>query len=114
MRPEAPADTHAERDELTAALDTLERLGRHGFTDRDGISRGRAIGFALFAALEPHVIFEAAVEALQQWNAHVLVAVMLAVRCGRWGHHRGDAPNGSVTREGRNVRIKLPRWWAEF
>jgi len=114
MKRDHADDTSTERNELRAAVDALERIGRHGFTDREGVSRGRAIGFALFAALEPHVIFEAAVESLQQWNAHVLVAVMLAVRCGRWGHHRGDATNGSVTREGRHVRIKLPRWWAEF
>lgn len=113
-QPQHPTETPVDREQLAAALDTLEEYGRRGFTDPQSVSRGTAIGYALYAACDVHMIFEAAIQALEGWNAHLLVAVLLAVQRGKWGHHRGNPPNGSVTRDGRHVRIKLPRWWADL
>jgi hypothetical protein len=114
MEAQCDAPPLPDRTDLLNALDVLERHGRTGFTDHDGVSRGQAIGYALFAACDVHVIFEAAVEALQQWNAHLLVAVLLALRRGQWGDHRGNSPHGSVTRRGRHVHVKLPGWWSDL
>ena len=101
------------REELDAAIEVLERYGTAGFSDPESVSRGKAIGYALFAGLDLHTIFEAAVEALEGWNAHLLVAVLVAAHRGRWGDHRGNPPDGSITRRGRHVRIELPQWWAD-
>ena len=114
MRLAQATDQQVDREQLAAAIDTLERYGRTGFSDPRRVSRGTAIGYALYAACDVDSIFDAAVEALQQWNAHLLVAGLLALQRGKWGDLRGEPPNGSVTRDGRHVRIKLPRWWADL
>jgi len=113
MRPQGETQPPVDRAELDAAIEVLEQYGRSGFRDPDSVGRGRAIGYALFAGLDVHTIFDAEIQALEGWNAHLLVALLLAAQRGRWGHHRGNPPHGSITRQGRHVRIKLPPWWAD-
>ena len=113
MRPQPVTEPPVDRQELDAAIAVLERYGKAGFRHPESVGRGKAIGYALYAACDVHIVFDAVIEALEQWNAHLLVALLLAAHRGRWGDHRGTPLNGSITRQGRHVRIKLPEWWAD-
>lgn len=114
QRKQAAADT-AERaandvqlSEAEKALEVLVTRGREYFTDREGVSSGKALGAALFGLMEPHQIREAALAGLEQWNEHLLVAVMIATGAGSSGN--ADT-TGTMVKDGRTVTITLPKWW---
>ena len=113
MRPQHETEPQVDREQLDAAIGVLEQYGRQGFKDPENVGRGKAIGYALYAACDVHTIFDAAIQALEQWNAHLLVALLLAAQRGKWGDHRGNPPNGSIARRNRHVKIKLPQSWAD-
>jgi len=86
--------------EIQDALDVLERHGRRVLRGKD-VSRGRAIGCAIYYQLGAQDCTMLAKEALEQWNAHLAVAAIDAIECGR----------GTVKRDGRLLTINLPEWW---
>ena len=95
------------------AFAVLEAYGRQGFSDPTSPSVGQAIGHAVYACFTPETCNQIAREALEGWNAHLAVAALDAIDKGRHGQgHRGNPPFGSVTCEGRDLKIRLPKEWA--
>jgi hypothetical protein len=90
------------------ALDVLEERGRNGYCSTAEVSRGKAVGMALFSLMEAHEIRDAALTGLEQWNEHLLVAVMIATGAGSSGN--ADT-TGTMVKDGRTVTITLPKWW---
>ena len=88
------------------AVETLETIGRKGFTPeaQDRISRGQCIGHALAYAIDSNAATDAAMELLEAWNGHLSVACIDAIEHGK----------GQVTREGRTLTIILPEHWAKI
>ena len=93
----------AIRNAAIKARDALEARGRLGFKPGVEVSRGRAIGFALYAACQPQECVDIALEMLEQWNGHLTVAAIAAIEKGQ----------GKVSRNGRDLRIELPEHWAD-
>lgn len=90
------------------AIEVLIADGRKRFHDPEGVSRGEALGAALSGLMESHEIRDAALKGLEEWNNHLLVAVMIATGAGS----RGDADTtGTMVKDGRTVTITLPKWW---
>ena len=92
------------REELNAALAVLEADGRASQKDPNSISRGMAVGNALFGLMGATECALVATEALEQWNSHLTVAAIEAIEFKR----------GAVTREGRDLHIILPDHWGQF
>jgi hypothetical protein len=100
-------------EQARAAVEVLVQYGRQGHQEPDSVSRGKAIGHAIYGCNDTVTCIEIALEMLEQWNCHLMVAAMLALWRGRRNAgHRGNPANGSVTHEGRDLRIRLPKWWA--
>jgi hypothetical protein len=100
-----------QRTEAENALEVLMAMGRNGFREPEKVSIGKALGFSLYSLLDWQHIADAAETGLEQWNAHLLVAVMQAIRAGENGD---PETRGKYERDGRTVTITLPKWWAEI
>jgi hypothetical protein len=85
--------------EITHALDVLEKEGRKGFVPDAKVSRGMAIGYALFVGCDNSDIMHAAIEALEQHNNHLVVAALRAMCDGKYKH------------KGRTLTITLGEEW---
>ncbi len=78
----------------------LVEYGRSAFHSSEA-SRGQCIGYSIYAACDAAEVIDAALEMLEQWNAHLSVAALRAIE-------RGD---GKVVRKGRKLTIILPKHW---
>lgn len=88
------------------ALEVLIAEGRK--FSKSEMSRGKAVGLALYSIMEPYEIREAAKAGLEGWNDHLSVALLIARESGT----RGDVDTqGRMEICGRNVTITLPTWW---
>jgi hypothetical protein len=105
------AANDVQRTEAENALEVLLSRGRDGFKEPEKASIGAALGFALYSLLDWQHIADAAETGLEQWNAHLLVAVMQTIRAGENGD---PETRGKYERDGRTVTITLPKWWAEI
>ncbi len=90
-----------ERKEIEAALAVLEKHGRKIFRKASQVSRGQAIGGAIYYQLGNEACCQLAMEVLEQWNAHTSVAAIAAI----------EMQQGTVKRDGRTLTITLPEWW---
>lgn len=83
LKKTTPARRRAEK-----AITTLVEFGKDGLADN--ATRGQRLGYALYAFNDPSTVVDAAMEALEQWNGHLSVAVLAAIERGQ----------GKVTRQG--------------
>jgi hypothetical protein len=90
-----------EASKIRAALAVLEKYGRSMFHNGSCVSTGTAVGAAIYSVMGAQDCVMMAVEALEQWNAHLAVAAIAAIEQGK----------GTVHREGRHLTITLPEWW---
>ena len=93
--------TEVERKEIADALAVLEKHGRKIFRKASQVSRGEAIGAAIYYQLGSQDCGMLAKEVLEQWNAHLAAAAIDAI----------EFQQGTVIREGRLLTITLPEWW---
>ena len=98
------------REELQAAMAVLERYGQS-----ERRSRGAAIGYALYSMLNPNEIYDATIEALEQWNCHVTVAALTAMGMPM-GDRSDEKRRGSWKRprKSRTLTITLPEHWEDI
>jgi hypothetical protein len=82
-------------------ISSLEAEGRKRYSDPNAPTMGEAIGKAIAPKLEPYQCVDVAVAMLEDWNYHLLAAVIDAIQHG----------NGTFNRQDRSVSIVLPEWW---
>jgi hypothetical protein len=93
-----------ETERIRELSKALEAEGRSGFCPTATVSRGEAIGKALFSALDVADCVALAIEVLEQWNSHLSVAAIGAIENGL----------GKVKRNGRQLHIQLPEHWEKL
>jgi hypothetical protein len=87
--------------EISDALAVLAKHGRVGFYDPTKVSRGTAVGHAIWLPLDVSGCFDMAKEVLEEWNMHLAVAALDALN------------NGSFKHKGRKLTITLPEHWSD-
>ena len=83
------------------AFKTLTDHARKAFCKTADVSIGTLIGHAVYAMHDTGVCVDAAIEMLEECNAHLSVAAINAIEKGR----------GQVIRKGRTLTIILPQHW---
>ena len=94
----------AKREKPARALRALERYGKTRFCKTSKTTRGQRLGMAIYSLCDVDKVVDVAIEALEQWNCHLGVAVLSVL-------YRGQ---GSVERTGRKMVFELPEHWADI